>query len=64
MTIDNHPSSIVRGLSSPAIELTDLTGIATLQDSGRRGFNKFGVPTSGAMDWYAYQAANSLLNNP
>jgi biotin-dependent carboxylase-like uncharacterized protein len=64
LTIDNHPSSIVRGLSSPAIELTDLTGIATLQDSGRRGFNKFGVPTSGAMDWYAYQAANSLLTNP
>ena len=46
------------------LEITDLTGIATLQDSGRRGFNKFGVPTSGAMDWYAYQAANSLLNNP
>ena len=44
-------------------EITDLTGIATIQDSGRRGFNKFGVPTSGAMDWFAYQAANSLLNN-
>lgn len=63
-TIDNHPSSVVRGLSSPAIEITDLSGIATLQDSGRRGWNKFGVPTSGAMDWFAYQAANSLLNNP
>jgi len=46
------------------LELLEITGIATLQDSGRRGFNKFGVPTSGAMDWYAYQAANSLLNNP
>lgn len=46
------------------IEILDLTGIATLQDSGRRGFNKFGVPASGAMDWFAYQAANSLLNNP
>jgi antagonist of KipI len=64
LTINNHPSSIVRGLSSPAIEVIDLSGIATLQDSGRRGYNKFGVPTSGAMDWYAYQAANSLLNNP
>ncbi|MBK6793199.1 MAG: biotin-dependent carboxyltransferase family protein [Anaerolineales bacterium] len=64
LTIDNHPSSIVHGLSSPALEITDLTGIATLQDSGRRGWNKFGVPTSGAMDWFAYQAANSLLNNP
>lgn len=46
------------------LELLETTGIAALQDSGRRGFNKFGVPTSGAMDWYAYQAANSLLNNP
>lgn len=46
------------------LEITDITGIATLQDSGRRGWNKFGVPTSGAMDWFAYQAANSLLNNP
>ncbi len=64
LTIDNHPSSIVRGLSSLAIEITDLTGIATLQDSGRHGWNKFGVPTSGPMDWFAYQVANSLLNNP
>lgn len=45
------------------LELLETTGIATLQDSGRRGFNKFGVPTSGAMDWYAYQTANSLLKN-
>ena len=64
LTIDNHPSSIVSGLSSPALEITDLTGIATLQDSGRRGWNKFGVPTSGPMDWFAYQTANSLLDNP
>jgi antagonist of KipI len=63
LTIDNHPSSIVRGPSSPAIEIIDLTGIATIQDTGRRGWNKFGVPTSGPMDWFAYEAANSLLNN-
>lgn len=46
------------------LEILEVTGIATLQDSGRRGWNKFGVSTSGAMDWFAYQAANSLLNNP
>lgn len=46
------------------LELTELTGIATIQDSSRRGWNQFGVPTSGAMDWFAYQAANSLLDNP
>lgn len=46
------------------LEILEVSGIATLQDSGRRGCNKFGVPTSGAIDWFAYQAANSLLNNP
>jgi biotin-dependent carboxylase-like uncharacterized protein len=46
------------------LEILEVSGIATLQDSGRRGWNKFGVPTSGAMDWFAYQAANSLPNNP
>jgi antagonist of KipI len=46
------------------LEIIDLSGIATFQDSGRRGWNKFGVPTSGPMDWFAYQAANSLLDNP
>lgn len=57
MTADRRPQTAV-------IELTDLTGIATIQDYGRRGWNKFGVPTSGAMDWFAYQAANLLLDNP
>lgn len=46
------------------LEILEVSGIATLQDSGRRGWNKFGVPTSGSMDWFAYHAANSLLNNP
>lgn len=46
------------------LEILEVSGIATLQDSGRHGWNKFGVPTSGPMDWFAYQAANSLLNNP
>lgn len=57
MTVDHRPQTAV-------IEITELTGIATLQDTGRRGWSKFGVPTSGAMDWFACQAANSLLNNP
>ena len=46
------------------LEILEITGIATIQDSGRRGWNKFGVPTSGPMDWFAYQTANSLLDNP
>lgn len=64
MTADRRRPTTVSRPSSAVIELTDLSGIATLQDSGRRGWNKFGVPTSGPMDWFAHQAANSLLNNP
>lgn len=64
LTIGNHPSSIVRRLSSPAIEILDLTGIATIQDLGRQGWSKFGIPASGPMDWFAHCAANALLDNP
>ncbi|HSI69873.1 MAG TPA: biotin-dependent carboxyltransferase family protein [Gillisia sp.] len=38
---------------------------STIQDRGRFGFKKFGVPGSGAMDSYAATIANLLLqNNP
>lgn len=36
----------------------------TVQDAGRKGFRKFGIPTSGAMDKWSMRAANSLLGNP
>ena len=37
---------------------------SSIQDRGRIGFSKFGVPQSGAMDMYSYQFGNSLLRNP
>lgn len=36
---------------------------SSIQDRGRIGFSKFGVPQSGAMDLYSYQFGNSLLRN-
>ena len=45
------------------LEVLDLSGLATLQDSGRRGWQSYGVPISGPMDWFAHRAANSLLGN-
>ena len=45
------------------LEVIDVSGLVTLQDSGRHGFASYGVPTSGPMDWFAYQAANSLVGN-
>ena len=35
----------------------------TVQDSGRFGFQRFGVPVSGAMDEHAFAAANLLAGN-
>ena len=37
--------------------------ITTVQDSGRQGFLRFGVPPSGPMDWWAFLAANQLVGN-
>lgn len=46
------------------LEILDVSGLVTLQDSGRCGWQSYGVPISGPMDWFAHHAANSLLNNP
>ena len=46
-----------------SLQVLDVSGIATIQDAGRKGFRKFGVPTSGPMDPFAFQAANTLLGN-
>lgn len=36
---------------------------SSIQDLGRRGYRKFGMPLSGAMDQYALIAANNILGN-
>lgn len=35
----------------------------TIQDSGRYGFQQFGIPVSGALDTFAHTAANILVGN-
>jgi len=37
--------------------------LTTIQDLGRPGFQRYGVPTSGAMDTFAFTAANLLVDN-
>jgi antagonist of KipI len=37
--------------------------LATIQDRGRPRLGRFGVPTSGPMDWFAFRAANGLVGN-
>lgn len=36
---------------------------STIQDKGRFGYGAFGVPKSGAMDFYSFELANTLLGN-
>jgi antagonist of KipI len=38
--------------------------MTTVQDEGRWGFQTFGVPVSGPMDWYSHRAANRMVDNP
>lgn len=38
--------------------------MSTFQDNGRIGYQRFGVPVSGAMDQFAMQVANILVGNP
>ena len=38
--------------------------ITSIQDSGRTGYLRFGLPPSGPMDWWAFRAANRLVGNP
>ncbi len=45
------------------LEVIEVNGIATVQDLGRSGWRKFGVPASGAMDAFALRAANLLAGN-
>jgi biotin-dependent carboxylase-like uncharacterized protein len=44
-------------------EVLEASGLITIQDLGRIGWRRFGVPVSGPMDALAFQAANLLVGN-
>lgn len=37
--------------------------LMTIQDGGRYGYQRFGMPESGPMDWWAFRTANQLVGN-
>jgi biotin-dependent carboxylase-like uncharacterized protein len=51
-------------MSAAILKILDPGLGATVQDLGRRGWRRFGVPPSGAMDDHAACWANRLLDNP
>jgi antagonist of KipI len=47
-----------------ALEVLDGGLLTTVQDLGRTGYERFGVPVAGTMDPFALRAANWLVGNP
>jgi antagonist of KipI len=47
-----------------ALEVLEGGMLTTVQDLGRYGYERYGVPVAGAMDQFALQAANLLVGNP
>ena len=46
------------------VEILSAGFFCTVQDLGRYGYQRFGVPVSGAMDEFAFRSANLLVGNP
>jgi len=51
------------GRGTVALEVMDGGILTTVQDLGRYGYQRYGVPVAGAMDSFALQAANVLVGN-
>lgn len=51
-------------VNSPVLEVIDPGMGISVQDLGRIGWRRFGVPMSGVMDDHSARAANVLLDNP
>ncbi|GAP06094.1 biotin-dependent carboxylase [Anaerolinea thermolimosa] len=45
------------------LRILDVGSLSTIQDAGRYGFRRYGMPVSGPMDWFAFQVANRLVGN-
>ncbi len=50
-------------MSKPTLQIIHPGMLSSVQDIGRYGYQRFGMPTAGAMDTFALRAANALLGN-
>ena len=50
-------------MSRPVLQIRHPGILTTVQDRGRYGYQRYGVPVSGAMDQLALRAANLLVGN-
>ena len=49
---------------SASVEVISAGALTTVQDLGRRGYQRYGVPVCGPVDEFALRAANALAGNP
>lgn len=50
-------------MNPPTLHITQPGLLTTIQDRGRHGYQRYGVPVSGAMDEFALRMANILAGN-
>ena len=50
-------------MSTEIFEVIQPGPLTTIQDRGRSGYQQFGVPTSGALDSFAFRVGNLLVGN-
>ncbi len=58
------PTAGDEDMTGRAIRIIDPGFGATVQDGGRTGYRRFGVPTSGALDTVSWRLANALASAP
>lgn len=46
-----------------AVRIIEAGPLTTVQDKGRIGYQKYGMPTAGAMDFFSFNVANLLVGN-
>jgi antagonist of KipI len=52
-----------KGIIMGSVIISSAGMLTTVQDSGRYGYQRFGMPVSGAMDLFSYNLANMLVGN-
>ena len=55
---------MTRTAQSAVLRVINPGALATLQDRGRMGYQRYGVPQSGAMDMLTFAIACMLVGNP
>lgn len=58
------PAPALEGSGETSLSISQVSGLATVQDLGRPGWGAIGVPRAGALDAFAAVCANRLVGNP